>query len=232
MFIVLEGWDAVGKKTQSERLVTHLDAEIKPGALPTKLISFPRYDTPVGQIIRKHLNKQIMLSETRYRDSSDIRVDGDPYTVRAAEDALMFQSLMTIDRIDAAPEIISHLAHGGHVVGDRFCSSAYAYGGHDGIDDAWLIKVHQLLPEADLTILLDLDPEISANRVVERAKQGGKEKDRYETLEIQKSIRKRYHELWRISDKSRWAIVDATGSRDDVSGKIWEAVTSSRAWSL
>jgi thymidylate kinase len=225
MFIVLEGCDAVGKNTQSERLAKALqwkhDGEEK---VPPWVVSFPRYDTDLGRAMLRHLRKEIMLTHERGRDSSDIRIDGDPVFERAPEDALAFQCFMLADKVDASPKILNQLGYGGDVIADRWWPSAYAYGGSDGLPDEWLLNVHKILP---VVILLDLPVEIALSRAEKRAAETGKKVDRYETIEKQTRIRKRYHELLLMAEREhdeRWRLVDAQGSKEDVAARVLDAV--------
>lgn len=237
-FIVIEGGDACGKNTQSKRLherlvawlhneqplvagATVADRELATLMLPGPLhMSFPRYDTPLGKAILRHLKGYVMLAEEHVRDSSDHEIDGTSYHVRAPEDALAFQCMMIADKYAAADKIELQLASGGHVVSDRWWQSGLIYGSSDGLDAQWLLDVYTSLPLADLNILIDVPVEIAmARREVPR--------DRYEESKAKREdIRSRYLDLWNrcsafeVPLAKKWVIVNGTMTPDQVEAEI------------
>lgn len=58
MLIAVEGIDQSGKKTQTELLVKKLKGK----GIRTIKISFPDYETPVGQLIKRILSNEIQVS--------------------------------------------------------------------------------------------------------------------------------------------------------------------------
>lgn len=55
------------------------------------------------------------------------------------------------------------------IISDRYVFSAYAYFIARGINDIeWLTSINKFLPLPDLTIYLDIDPEIAFDRIVSR----------------------------------------------------------------
>lgn len=148
MLIVIEGPDAVGKNEMSNRL-TETIATTK-GRSATR-ISFPRYGTTLGKAILRHLKSEI---------SMHVRSTTMPCGHNLApEDALAFQCMMVADKYHAASEISRFLRSGVDVVCDRYWQSAYAFGGSDGLDEQWLLDVHEMMPKPDVNILLSLSPE-------------------------------------------------------------------------
>lgn len=204
--IVIEGADGAGKNTQSKRIVEHLRAI----GHTAHLYSFPRYGTPLGAAIRRHLMKEIALVE-------------DPAT-RAPEDAMMFQCLMLADKSDAAVSIREHLKNGDFVVCDRWIPSSYCYGKADGLDPEWLDRMHASLPVADLNIYLDVSPEETLRRRPAM-------RDRYEeNRELQQRVRENYQQLWlgHHEEKAWWWIVDGESHLphpeaclQEVENRIW-----------
>lgn len=195
MFIVIEGADGVGKATQAKRLADRL------GAL---LLSFPRYDTPVGKAILRHLRGEIVLAEAT--------VGTRP---RAPEDAVAFQCMTLADKYDAASAIVAALQQGRDVVCDRWTPSALVYGFADGLDPEWLRSVHSRLPVPDLNILLDLEAEDSLKRRPEL-------RDRYEKDgHLQVRVRAIYRTLWLAhGGDPAWASIDGTGPVNEVGARI------------
>lgn len=213
---VIEGGDACGKRTQSEALRQRLDdLNVK---VPAKLFSFPRYNTTLGQAIIRHLKRKTSL-----REATDVPIGAlmdTNYDKVAPEDALVFQCMMVADKYHAAAEIEEHLSAGGHVVCDRWWQSAYVYGRSDDLSAPWLREVHQLMPKADLNILVDVPAHSAmARRPVAR--------DRYEEkLGTRENVRSFYLETWDAcrSSGGEWAVVDGSGDVDHVHETIWRHV--------
>lgn len=213
MHVVLEGLDACGKNTQSKRLterLIHLGHE-------AALYSFHRYDTELGKAIRRHLLGETMLAWMRHVGDKP-----EMYPVRAPEDALVFQSLATMDKYDAAPDIDAHLRVGHFVVCDRWIQSALAFGWADGLSVEWLQRVQARLPQADLNILLQIEPEEAhRRRPVLR--------DRYEKDRTKQAlVATNYAALWStqlgVRSHGRWVVVDGNGTIEEVGDRIWEHV--------
>jgi thymidylate kinase len=212
MFIVIEGADASGKAAQSRLLCERL-ANIK-------LYSFPRYETPLGRAILRHLQGRISVTEERTVDSSDMNRDGESYWRQASEDAMVFQCMMTIDKYAAEPEMRSFLGTG-DVVADRWAPSACVYGVADGLDPAWLREIHACLLKADLYILLDVPLDEAVRRRPER-------RDRYERdQKKQERVRELYREMWKTegaTDEHSWVVLDGTGDVEVVNNLIINAI--------
>jgi hypothetical protein len=56
------------------------------------------------------------------------------------------------------------LARGTILLCDRYLASSVAYGEAQGLDAAWLTEIQRYLPQPDLTVLLDIVPDVSASR--------------------------------------------------------------------
>lgn len=201
MFVVVEGADAVGKNTLTTGLV---DAFESLGCMTMK-VSFPRYETPVGQLILAHLKSEVVLMGRP--------TNGHPHS----SNDLMFQCLMLADKIDAAVEIKAALDAGKIVIADRYWQSAYVYGSSDGLDKEWLARTHLLLPEASLNVLLDLPAEESAKRRPEY-------RDRYEKNRSKMAlVAAGYRQLWtEKKEDPRWQVVDAAQSVGEVLKQVLE----------
>jgi dTMP kinase len=218
-FFVIEGCDAVGKATQSKLLAARLHrSDDNPwGPPPPVLVSFPRYETPVGKMILRHLRREVVLADGT-DEVGDVNVRWE--CSRASEDALAFQCMMLADKAEAAGRIVAQLAEGADVVADRYWPSAFAYGGSDGLPDEWLIDVHRILPQPDRFILLDLHPEAARERALRRAAATGERLDRYEAqLDKQVAIRERYLQL-AARDPERWRVVEAGYTVEDVAESV------------
>lgn len=190
MLVVIEGPDAAGKKTQTEMLAAKLRESHR-----TLLFSFPRYETVIGGLILADL-----------KDKSP----------RTPERDMALQSLMSTDKLDAVPEIKDALAHGDSVVCDRWWQSGVAYGVSDGLPALWLCRLGSVLPEPNLNILIDVNPETALARRPEV-------RDRYEAdREKQKMVRTQYRLLWDAMSEvdDRWVVINGERSIDEVHGAI------------
>jgi thymidylate kinase len=209
MIICIEGIDASGKATQSRRLAQHLSAQA---------ISFPDYDTPTGHLIRGHLKCYwSALPDRPSLAESDFRL-----VDTALLNALVFQALQLANRMEHASAIACAVATGRHLVLDRYWPSGWAYGSADGLDDAWLLQIHEHLPQPDLFVLLDVPPEKSSERRPVR-------RDRLEAQEgLMERVGVLYRQLWRRMAEEhgrlRWAVVDGIGTELEVEGRIWQCV--------
>jgi len=119
------------------------------------------------------------------------------------------------------------LKNGTWVISDRFADSSRAFqgvAGNLGIDV--VDRIHQETLgdfNPDLTLILDLDPEISLSRAGAR---GGVE-DRFEQkgIEYQARVREGFRQLAQMTPQSR-KLIDASGTMDDVSQKILDCVNA------
>jgi dTMP kinase len=195
-FIALEGGEGVGKSTQGRKLAEALRAlgfEVvttrEPGG------------TPGAEAIRTML----------------LSTEGDGWGARA--EALLFAAA----RADHVERLIRPaIARGAWVVCDRFVDSSRAYqGGGGGLSDADILDLHRIGSESllpDLTILLSVRPEVSAERLALRDGGAG---DRIESRGA--AYHARVAEAFRnfaARDPARFALIDAEGSPDDVHARV------------
>jgi dTMP kinase len=187
LLIAFEGLDQSGKQTQAERLRDRL---VEAGR-HVQLLAFPAYETPIGSEIRKAL-------------------DG----ARAWAPDVM-QLLYIANRYEARPMIERELAQGTVLVCDRYISSSIAYGQSQGLDAAWLRDVQRHLPQPDLTVLLDIAPDVSARRKTS-------DRDKFERdLALLARVRKNYLQQ---AAAGGWVCLDADRDRDVVAGQVFDAV--------
>jgi dTMP kinase len=136
LLIALEGLDQSGKQTQAERLRDRL---VERSRL-VRLLSFPAYDTPIGEEIGRGL-----------RGERDYGPD-------------VMQLLYVANRYEWKPQIEHELDRGTILICDRYLASSIVYGEAFGLDGAWLRDMQKYLPQPDVTFLLDIAPEVSARR--------------------------------------------------------------------
>ncbi len=113
------------------------------------------------------------------------------------------------------------------VICDRFMDSTRVYQGALGKVDERLIKglervtVGDLVP--DLTIILDVPPEVGLSRASQR--RGDAEADRFEAeaISFHEALRHAYAELAKV-EPQRCVLVDATKAKEAVQSDIWAAV--------
>ena len=138
-FIVLEGIDGSGKRTQLDFLVRALSGR----GIPAEQISFPRYDGFFGSLVARYLN-------------------GDFGTLEAV-DAHFSSLLYAGDRFEAKPKIEAALASGKTLVADRYIASNLAHQGARTPREkrqeflSWLKKLEYeiyALPAEDVVIYL------------------------------------------------------------------------------
>lgn len=203
--VALEGIDASGKETQSDRLVktlrTHRSAS---------LFSFPNYNVPSGEAI-----SDMLKGEWYCHDMLAV-------FHHSMWDSLVRQALFLMNKAEMAPVISKAIAAGGHVVCDRYWPSAVAYGVADGLNLQMMIDIHQFLPRADVMILLDVPVEESVRRRPIR-------EDKYEKdLEKLKTIRQNYLDLFKHEEDhdthTTWAVLDGMGTIEEVEKRIQEEV--------
>ena len=187
LLIAFEGLDQSGKQTQGELLREWLTSRRR----EVKLMSFPDYDTPIGAEIRRALR-----GERHYGPD-------------------VMQLLYVANRYERKEEIAKARDQGTMVVCDRYLASSVAYGEAQGLDARWLRSIQEYLPQPDVTILLDMPPEVSARR-----KQS--DRDKYEQdLALLGRVRRSY---LRQAEEQRWLRLDADRDRDVVAADIYAAI--------
>jgi dTMP kinase len=189
LLIAFEGLDQSGKQTQAELLGERLTAS---GRRP-RLLSFPDYRTPIGIELGRALR-----GEHEY--GADV-----------------MQLLYVANRYEWKDEIARERDAGTILVCDRYLASSVAYGEAQGLDGAWLRDVQKYLPQPDLTILLDIAPDISARRKT-------LERDKYERdLSMLARVRESY---LRQSTNGHWVMIDADRDRALVGEDVFTAVSA------
>jgi dTMP kinase len=205
-FITFEGGEGVGKSTQVRRLLSNLgrhDIEAvrtrEPGG------------TPKAEAIRSFI------------------LQGRSEAWGAGAEAVLFAAA----RLDHVNQLIApNLAKGTWVISDRFCDSTRAYQGlTGGVDDRLIDALESLALDGhspDLTIILDMDPEIAFRRVEQRAVEDGLQVtgDRFEKEEIQwhQRLRQNFLDIAR-ANAERCVVISAEQDEEQLDTAIWGIVS-------
>ena len=176
-FITFEGGEGCGKSTQLKLLAAYLRA---------KGIDIVTTKEPGGTDIGLELRHLL--------------VTGDKDKMDAVAEALLYYADR---RIHMTKKVWPALAQGQWVLSDRFADStvAYQYYGYNKkvdkplLDNLYQIAVGDFKP--DLTVILDIDPEIGLNRSFAKASAMAEKETRHESrgLEFHRLLRKGFLEI-------------------------------------
>ena len=187
--IAFEGLDQSGKQTQTDALAAALTAK----GHRCERLSFPDYSTAIGTEIHQALH------------------GGRDYS------ADVMQLLYVANRYEFRARLESWIAGGRVVICDRYRASSIAYGEAQGLDRAWLADVQRFLPAADLTILLDIPPQVAVERKAA-------DRDRYERdLDLLTRVRTSYQAQ---SSDPGWILIPGDRDKAVVSADVRETVRS------
>lgn len=187
IFIALEGIDGSGTTTHTRLLSKWLRAK---GFLVVQ--THEPTNKRIGRLIREIL-----------RDPS----------IQPAIDALLFAA----DRIDhTVNRIQPALDKGKIVITDRYVESSITYQSSSGLDIEWVKQLNQYALTPDLTILLDLPPEIALNR-----KHRPKPKEKFEHTVFLEKVRRCF--LSRAKELN-FQIINAEKPINEVQQKIQDVV--------
>lgn len=192
--IVLEGLDGAGTTTQAKRLVEHVCA--KGGkAHGTREPS----DGPIGRLIREMLTGGHAIPGQKLSQST-------------------FGLLFAADRLDHLQrEVEPRLAAGELVVSDRWYHSSLAYQG-TGAERDWIAMLNARARRPDLTIFLEVRPEVAAHR---RAA-AGRVQELFEDVRMQEEVAAGYQatiaEL--TAQGERIEVIDGEATPDQVFAAI------------
>jgi dTMP kinase len=187
LFIVFEGIDGGGKSTQINLLKVFLE-EL---GYNVEITQEPTRNR-IGNLIRKY-------SKSKKRN------------LQPGTESLLFAA----DRIEHSRDIEKMLKQGKLVISDRYLHSSLAYQGAAGVDSNWIRIINQKVIKPDLTILLDVDPEISLKRVENR------KKTVFEEGNYLERVREIYLEL---ADKGELEVVNASKKTEDVHIDVLKSV--------
>ena len=197
MFISFEGIDGSGKSSQSRRLAEWLKQSER-GVVLTR--------EPGGS--------------TGAEAIRELLVTGEPGRWSPMTEMLLFTAARR-DHLEKT--VLPALERGDTVICDRFVDSTRVYqGATRGAQRKVVDEVHDIVigREADVTLVIDLDPKIALSRGLAR----GSGEDRFEDfgLSFQESLRAGFLELAEAFPE-RVYLVDGTGDEDTVFQRVLAA---------
>ncbi len=201
MFLTFEGIDGSGKSTQARLLAKHLRREGRDVVLTRE---------PGGSDGAEEIRNLVL--------------QGDPDRWSAETEILLF----TAARRDHLERTIEPaLAEGKVVICDRFADSTRMYQGLSRGDLRGLVdQLHNLMirREPDLTLLIDMDPEIGLSRA--KGRQG--EEERFEDfgIDLQQKMRAGFLALAN-EFADRFRVVDGNRDMDSVAQDVTDIVMKS-----
>ena len=196
VFISFEGIDGAGKTTQVQRLADRLRTDLHGlNILSTR--------EPGSGVLGKELRRLILHPP-----------------VGSQIDEKTELLILLADRAHhVATEIRPHLQRGGVVICDRYSDSSIAYQGFGrGIPITEVRRLNVFATDGlwpDMTILLDIDPQVSLGRNNEKTRMEA------EIASFHRRVRDGFMQL-AMEKPERFIIVDATQSEDAVHEEIWK----------
>jgi dTMP kinase len=185
--IVVEGTDKAGKGTQSRLLMNAL----KISGVRCAKIDFPDYTTPIGQEIRAFLDGR--------RN----------YTMEVKH------MLLSANRWEKKNEIERMKKKDTIIIMNRYYQSNLVYGVSHDLGLEWLLNLDKGLPKEDLAIVLEVNPNISYQRVPG---------DR-DTFEMDQKLLMKVHKNYRLLAKQfNWKIIDGDRDSEQVHNEIMNIV--------
>jgi dTMP kinase len=204
-FITFEGGEGVGKSTQVKRLLARLN-QAGIDAVRTREPG----GTPKAEAIRSFI------------------LQGRSESWGAGAEAVLFASA----RLDHVNQLIApNLAAGRWVLCDRFHDSTRAYQGlTGGVDDKLIAALEDLALNGhtpDLTIVLDMDPEVAFRRVETRAVEEGLAAtgDRFEKEDLvwHRRLRDNFLAIAEANPQ-RCVVISADQSESALEENVWQVV--------
>ncbi len=214
-FIVIEGTDGSGKKTQAKVLCEKLNE----AGINCIVQSFPNYDSPACTPVKMYLNGEF----------GDI----------GCLDAYQANSLYAVDRLCTMMGLKDHIENGGSIVFDRYVESTMLHQAalieNQEERDKFLDYVNDFefgklkLPKPDIVIFLDVPVEVSKKLADSRGEyKSGNKKD---ILEQDIShLTKAYNSGKYVANKYGWTQISCLNesgnlkSIEEISSDIFEVV--------
>lgn len=205
VFITFEGGEGSGKSTQIKLLSDYLSQMYIKNIVTRE---------PGGTAIGKELRKMLLIGEVEKFD--------------AVSETLLFY---TDRRLHLANKIWPAMEEGKWVISDRFADStvAYQYYGHgkkiskENLDAIYKVAVGSFEP--DLTLILDIDPEIGIMRSYKKAEGMVTKETRFESmgLEFHNNIRRGFLQIAK-ENPNRCVVIDANKGIEELHQDIVKVI--------
>jgi len=158
VFICIEGLDGSGKTTHAHRIVRNLQKKGFDAVYTTE---------PSRGELGKFIRSSVLQGKKR---------------VPRVVEALLF----AVDRVEHLEKTVKPaLKEGKIVISDRCVYSSLAYQGAAGLDLEWIEEINRMALPADLTVYIDVPPEVVVERITRK-------KSVMEKLETQRRVKKVY----------------------------------------
>jgi thymidylate kinase len=245
LLINIEGIDRSGKSSQIEpvskalveqgRTVSIMNFPDRPGKNAPVSIDLPIPQYATGALITRYLLGKLPLIDLRdsfFRRPEIAALDTEVKEAMAADiQEKIIQAIYSVNRRERAKDLHAEIEANDFVFVGRWLSG-YTYGIANGVGRAQLDSIEGELPQPDLTILLDLDPEIAKGRRTDDVY------DLYEANEdLQTRVRRLYSEHLAEEEKaaaaegrpSRIISIDGSQPADDITAEIVALILSFEA---
>ena len=195
-FVVFEGGDGSGTTTQ----LSLLEKRLKNIPQLTFFPTFEPTEGHVGKLIRTALKKEISLHP---------------------EALAMLFAADRIEHLYGKNGILPRTGRGELVICDRYVLSSLVYQGIE-CGDELPQSLNSRFPAPEITIYLDVAPEIALERVKNRSSQ-----EIYEYLEFQVKVREKYLSLAAMYGEMglHIEVIDASKSEDEVAQEVWSIIS-------
>jgi|YelNatPaOPRAMG01_1025707.scaffolds.fasta_scaffold04551_12 dTMP kinase len=186
-FIVFEGIDGSGKTTQS-KLFSDFFSKKGKQVIWTKEPT----DGDIGSLLSNKYLKEVDLPIV---------------------DALLFAA----DREEHLKKtVIPALSQGKIVISDRYYHSTLAYQQAQGLELKWLLELNKNFIKPDLTIIIDLEPEIAIERIEKDKKRKIEDRKKFEKLEFLKKVRKNFLDLSKVLKDEKIVVINGNKGKEEV----------------
>ena len=242
LLINIEGIDRSGKSSQIEpvsntlsgigRSVSIMGFPDRPGKNTPVTLDLPLAQYATGSLITRYLLGKLPLIDLRdsfFRRPEIAALDTETKEAIAADiQEKIIQAIYSVNRRERAKELHAEIAANDFVFVGRWLSG-YTYGIANGVGRAQLDSIEGELPQPDLTILLDLDPEVAKGRRTD---------DVYDLHEANDDLQGRVRRLYmeHLTEEealateerrpSRIIRIDGTQPADDITAEIVAEILS------
>lgn len=167
--INVDGVNAIGKSTLINDLIKHYTKQ----GLKVTHVHFPRYDTEIGEVIKKVLHNEIEMHPSA------------------------LQMLYSADRVNWTTYEFEQLKKEYDLIlVDRFFTSGLVYGSIDGLDEEEIMYNNKLVAEPDAHLILFANIDV----ILERFANRNRDVRIYESAEIIKKAHDKYYNLVDVID--------------------------------